>query len=74
MFLARTQIPPSLQQPLRAPPSPISQTAALNPELQYEINIGPAGNERSPQEIEEGGKVEEEEEETKRKQRREAQI
>lgn len=75
MFLARTQIPPSLQQPLRSPPSPISQTAALNPELQYEINIGPAGNERSPQEIEEGGKVEEEEEEeTKRKQRREAQI
>uniref|UniRef100_A0AAV2L9Y1 Uncharacterized protein n=1 Tax=Knipowitschia caucasica TaxID=637954 RepID=A0AAV2L9Y1_KNICA len=32
--------------------SSISQTPALSPELQYEINIGPAGNERSPQEIE----------------------
>lgn len=29
--------------------------ADLSPELQYEINVGPAGNERSPQEIEEEG-------------------
>lgn len=43
----------------------------LSPELQYEINIGPAGNERSPQEIEEGGKVEEE---TKEKQWKEPRL
>lgn len=53
---------PTLHLPL-FPPLPISQTPTLSPELQYEINIGPAGNERSPQEIEEGGKVEEETEE-----------
>lgn len=47
---------------------PISQTLTLSPELQYEINIGPAGNERSPQEIAEGGK---EVEETKEKQQKE---
>lgn len=47
---------------------PISQTPTLSPELQYEINIGPAGNERSPQEITEGGK---EVEETKEKQQKE---
>lgn len=47
---------------------PISQTPTLSPELQYEINIGPAGNERSPQEIVEGGK---EVEETKEKQQKE---
>lgn len=46
----------------------ISQTPTLSPELQYEINIGPAGNERSPQEITEGGK---EVEETKEKQQKE---
>lgn len=47
---------------------PISQTPTLSPELQYEINIGPAGNERSPQEIAKGGK---EVEETKEKQQKE---
>lgn len=58
---------PTLQPP-QCSPLPISQTPTLSPELQYEINIGPAGNERSPQEIEEGGKVEEE---TKEKQQKE---
>lgn len=66
LFLAWTQIPPHFTSPRS--PLLISQTPTLSPELQYEINIGPAGNERSPQEIEEGGK---EEEETKEKQRKE---
>lgn len=45
---------------LHLPMSPPYPSCRLSPELQYEINIGPAGNERSPQEIEEGGKVEKE--------------
>lgn len=64
MILARTQTTPSTLDP--PPPTPphlslpsvsprLPHLADLSPELQYEINVGPAGNERSPQEIEEEG-------------------
>lgn len=52
--------------PPRVPAHPSDRLPTLSPELQYEINIGSAGNERSPQEIEQGGK---EREETKEKHR-----
>lgn len=52
LFLARAQIPRALSPP-RVAPCP---SRRLSPELQYEINFGPAGNERSPQEIEERGR------------------
>lgn len=52
MFLARAQTPPALSPP-RVAPCP---SRRLSPELQYEINFGPAGNERSPQEIERRGR------------------
>lgn len=45
--------PPHLSLPSVSPRLP--HLADLSPELQYEINVGPAGNERSPQEIEEEG-------------------
>lgn len=47
---------PSPPPPLPPPMLPrLPHLADLSPELQYEINVGPAGNERSPQEIEEEG-------------------
>lgn len=54
LILAKTQTaPPSGPLPSVSPRLP--HFADLSPELQYEINVGPAGNERSPQEIEEEG-------------------
>lgn len=62
LILARTQATPKLRAPSLHKPhtrpsvSPrLPHLADLSPELQYEINVGPAGNERSPQEIEEEG-------------------
>lgn len=66
MILARTQTTPPPQLCATPPPTPphlslpsvsprLPHLADLSPELQYEINVGPAGNERSPQEIEEEG-------------------
>lgn len=64
MILARTQTTPPNSGPLPFTPPHLSlpsvsprlpHLADLSPELQYEINVGPAGNERSPQEIEEEG-------------------
>lgn len=60
---------PDLKYPHTSPPHVVPYPShRLSPGLQYEINIGPAGNERSPQEIAEGEKVEEE---TKEKQQKE---